>query len=124
MDGLMKESYSFTCVITVQRSVIYNLNCPTLLAFTCIHPVSRMLPAPLMTYQYQRIFIKAASESFTHLPLIYLSVAFRDGAWIWLFCGIGLFEMAAITYYATLLITAEIPVFVFGPTEADFINGL
>lgn len=38
--------------------------------------VSRMLPAPLMTYQYQRSFIKAASESFTPLPL---KVAFRGG---------------------------------------------
>ena len=33
--------------------------------------VCRMLPAPLMTYQYQRSFIKAASESFyaSFLPL-------------------------------------------------------
>lgn len=31
-----------------------------------------MLPAPLMTYQYQRSFIKAASECFTFMCLIYL----------------------------------------------------
>lgn len=77
-----------------------------------------------MTYQYQRTFIKAASESFTCLPLIYLSVAFRDGAPNWLSGSIGLYEMAAISYNAAILITAEIPVFVSGPTEAHFINEL
>lgn len=46
----------------------YNLTSPS--------PVRRMLPAPLMTYQYQRSFIKAASECFTFMCLIYLFFCF------------------------------------------------
>lgn len=65
-----KRKSAAVTVLTPAIKLVYrllDLNCSLL----C---VSRMLPAPLMTYQYQRSFIKAASESFTFLPL---KVAFR-----------------------------------------------
>lgn len=81
---------------------------PASLRFLC---VCRMLPAPLMTYQYQRSFIKAASESQSGLPGLKLSGSF-------------LIAIASATYSAAVSIQAEIPVFVFSPAEMCFKNGL
>lgn len=56
-----------------------------------ISSVSRMLPAPLMTYQYQRSFIKAASECFAVICLICLSnVSLFGRAQESLFCNLWL----------------------------------
>jgi len=56
---------------------------PFVLESICLLSFIRMLPGPLMTYQYQRNFIKAASESLSICWLIYTDLfRFSDSIWL------------------------------------------
>lgn len=70
--NLMKSCWRFYWVLSQLFAAFdfHNTANLKLIAWANRSCISRMLPAPLMTYQYHRSFIKAASEYFTsHLPM-------------------------------------------------------